>query len=177
MPDKMDTRLPYFEGQKDFMGMLRFLDNRKAYAGYMKNLDEKITKFMAAARLYGKIAEIEQKHADADLWAKRAEHDYAEREEKLVAGEEKLAKDDKEKRAVLLDIEQRAQSVHRTRDGELRARETAVKAREDEVGNLEQVAAKAGTVAQAKALGAVEAKKEADAMVQRMRVAVVSANG
>ena len=172
MPDKMDTRLPYSEGQKEFMAFLRFLDNRKEYAGYMKGLDEKIAKFMAAAKLYGKIAEIEKKHAEAELWAERAEHDYAEREEKLVAGEKKLAKDDKEKRAVLLDTEQRAQSAHRKRDGELKARETAVKVREDEVGNLEQVAAKAETVAQAKALGAVEAKKEADAMVARMKVAV-----
>ncbi len=172
MADKMDTRLPYFEGQKDFMGMLRFLDNRKAYAGYMNGLDEKITKFMAAAKLYGKAKDIEKLHEDAELWVKRAEFDYGEREKKLVAGEKALAAEVTEKRAKLEERERAGEKHLRESSNSVKARETAVQAREDEVGNLEQVAAKAEMIAQAKALGAVEAKREAEAMVARMKVAV-----
>ncbi len=177
MADKMDTRVPHLPGREDFFAFVRFLDNRKEFEKYVKVLDERTAAFLKATETYGKGKDIERLHAQAESLALRAQGAFEDRENKLVNGEKNLAKDDKEKRAVLLDIEQRAQSVHRKRDGELRVREAAVKVREDEVGNLEQVAAKAETVAQAKALGAVEAKREADAMVERMKVAVVPANG
>ncbi|KKK46517.1 hypothetical protein LCGC14_3163850 [marine sediment metagenome] len=54
--------------------------------------------FVKAATLYGKAKDIEKKHEEAELWAKRAEHDYAEREEMLVAGEKKLARDARTRR-------------------------------------------------------------------------------
>ncbi len=165
----MDTRLPYFDGQKDFLAFVRFLDNRKEFNAYDKKLSEQIAKFLDAAKLYGKAKDIERKHAEAELWEKRAEHDYAEREEKLVAGEKNLAKESREKRAKLEKREAEIEGLLRTGNNDLKARAEACAAREDELAKLEQVVTKAEKTAERKHKAAEGAKREADDLVKRMK--------
>ena len=167
----MDTRVPYFDGQKDYQAYIRFLDNRKEYDAYDKKLSERIAKFLKAAKLYGKALEIEGKHEEAELWLKKAKADFGMREEKLLGGEKALAKELREHRAKMQNRETDIEQVLLTGTRDLKARETAVKAREDEVGKLEQAAAKAERAAQRKSEAAVEAMRGADAMVARMKAA------
>lgn len=165
----MDTRLPYFDGQKDFLAFVRFLDNRRAFAGYIEQLDIKVAAFLDAAKLYGKAKEIEQKHAAAELWVKRAEFDYGERAKKLVSGEKDLAKETREKRAELKEREAEIEAILRQGNIDLQARADAVKLSEAEVAQLEQVVTRAEKAAEKKHKAAEEAKEAADAMVKRMK--------
>ena len=167
----MDTRIPYFEGQKDFLAFLRFLDNRKEFDGYIKTLDTKIAAFLKAAKLYGKAKDIEKKHEEAELWVKRAEFDYGERGKKLVEGEKTLAEDDRMKRAVLLDIEQRAETARRKLVGEQKDLAATLKAREAEVGKRENAILARENRAQEAQEAAEGATQAADAMVVRMQAA------
>jgi hypothetical protein len=167
----MDTRLPYFDGQKDFMAFLRFLDNRKEYAGYIKQLDTKTATFLKAAKLYGKAQEIEGKHEEAEAWLQKAKEDFGTREATLLASEDSLDKETRLRRAKMknreVDVERTL--LEGTRD--LKARVAACKAREAEVAKLEAVVAKAEQAAQKKSEAAVEAKRAADDMVKRMKAA------
>jgi hypothetical protein len=167
----MDTRLPYFEGQKDFLAFLRFLDNRKEYDAYDKKLSEHIAKFLDAAKLYGKAREIEGKHEEADLWLQKAKTDFGTREEKLLAGEKALAKELREHRAKMKNREVDIERVLFEGTRDQRARGEALNAREAEVAKLEAVVAKAEQAAQKKTEAAVEAKRVADDMVKRMKAA------
>ena len=168
---KMDTRLPYFDGQKDFMAFLRFLDNRKEFAGYIKTLDTKVAAFLKAAALYGKAQEIEGKHEEAELWLQKAKADFGTREEKLLAGEKALAKELREHRAKMKNREVDVERTLLAGTRDLKARGASLKAHEAEVAKLEAVVAKAEQAAQKKSEAAVGAKREADEMVERMRAA------
>ena len=167
----MDTRLPYFDGQKDYQAYVRFLDNRKEYDAYDKKLSEHIAKFLAAAKLYGKAKEIEGKHEEAEAWLQKAKADFGTREEKLLTGEKALVKELLEHRAKMknreVDVEQTLLEGTRTQ----KAHGASLKAREAEVAKLEAVVAKAEQAAQKKAEAAVEAKRVADDMVVRMKAA------
>ena len=174
---KMDTRIPYFDGQKDFMAFVRFLDNRKEFERYIKHLDTKIATFVKASKIYGKALEIEGKHEEAELWLQKAKADFGTREEKLLVGEKSLVKELRDQRAKMKNRETDIEQVLLTGTRDLKARETAVKAREDEVGKLEQAAAKAERAAQRKSEAAVEAMRGADAMVARMKAATVTEKG
>lgn len=167
----MDTRLPHFDGQKDFMAFLRFLDNREEFKGYIQTLDTKIAAFLDAAKFYGKADEIEAKHEEAEAWLLKAKVDFTSREVTLLAGEKALAKELREHRAKMRDrtIEVERASLAGTRD--LKAREAAVEAREAEVAKLEALVAKAEKAAQKETEAAVEAKRAADEMVARMKAA------
>ena len=169
----MDTRPPYFDGQKDFMAFLRFLDNRKEYAGYIKTLDTKVAAFLKAAALYGKGQEIEGKHEEAEAWLQKAKVDFDTREENLLAGEKALAKELREHRAKMKNREVDVERTLLAGTRDLKARDTACKAREGEVAKLEAVVAKAEQAVQKKSEAAVEAKRAADDMVARMKAATV----
>ena len=165
----MDTRVPYFDGQKDFLAFVRFLDNRKEFAGYIKTLDTKIAAFVKVAALYGKAQEVEGKHEEADAWLRKAKADFGTREESLLAGEKSLVKELLEHRAKMknreVDVERTL--LEGTRD--LRAREASLKAREAEVAKLAAIVASAEQAAQTKTEAAVAAKRAADEMVKRMK--------
>ena len=167
----MDTRIPHFDGQKDFMAFLRFLDNRKVYDGYIKQLDTKIVAFVKAATLYGKAKDIEKKHEEAELWAKRAEHDYAEREERLTAGEKALIDETRERRAKMKNRETEIEQVLQTGAHALTDREVSLKALEAEVNKREELVTKVEKAADRATQAAVEAKRAADDMVVRMKAA------
>lgn len=171
----MDTRVPYFDGQRDFLAFARFLDNREEYAGYMKKLDERVAKLLDAAKLYGKAKDIEKKHEVAELWAKRAESDYGERGKKLAASEKSLAKEFREGHAKLKERETKVETLLREGNKALKVREAGMKALEDEVGGRERAAVKMEAAAQKKSEAAIAAKREADDMVKRMQVAVTPA--
>ncbi len=169
----MDTRLPYFDGQKDYHAYVRFLDNRKEYDAYDKKLSEHIAKFLKAAALYGKAKEIEGLHAKAETLALRAQGAFEEREIKLVAGEKALVKELLEHRAKMKNREVDVEQVLLKGTREQKARQAAVKAREDELAKLEVIVAKAEQAVQKKTEAAVEAKRAADDMVKRMKAAAV----
>jgi hypothetical protein len=169
----MDTRLPYFDGQKDYHAYVRFLDNRKEYDAYDKKLSEHIAKFLAAAKLYGKAKEIEGKHEEAELWLQKAKADFGTREEKLLAGEKSLAKELREHRAKMKNREVDVERALLAGTRDLKAREVSLKAGEVEVAKLEAVVAKAEQAAQKKSEAAVEAKNAADDMVARMKAATI----
>ena len=173
----MDTRIPYFDGQKDLMAFLRFLDNRKEYAGYIKTLDTKTAAFLKAAKLYGKALEIERKYEEAEAWLQKARADFGPREEKLLDGEKVLATELREGRAKLKERETEVEKFLRQGTADMKARQTAVRAREGEVGKLEQMAAQAAQAAQKKSDAAVGAKREADDMVARMKAAALTGQG
>ncbi len=170
----MDTRIPHFDGQKDFLAFLRFLDDRKVFEGYIKQLDTKIAAFVKAAKLYGKAKDIEKLHEEAELWAKRAEHDYAEREKTLIAGEKALANETRDRRAKMknreTDIEQALVATKRDQA----SREETLKAREGEVGKRENAILAREKRAEQVQEAAQKAKQAADAMVKRMEAAVVA---
>ncbi len=174
MPDKMDTRLPYFEGQRDFMTYVRFLDNRKEFERYIKVLDEGVAKFMKAAEVYGKAQDIGRLHAEAETTALRAQGAFEKREKDLVAGEAVLAKETSAKRTELNKREGEIKAVLRSGQSAVKVREDDVKAREDKVSGIEAAAAKAEAAAQKRSEAAVVAKKRVDAVLQRMKVAVSS---
>jgi hypothetical protein len=167
----MDTQLPYFGGQKDFMVFLRFLDNRKEYAAYDKKLSEKIAAFLKATKLYGKAQEIEGKHEEAEIWLQKAKADFGTREEKLLAGEKALATELREHRAKMKNREVDVERMLLTGTRDQKAREAACKAREAELAKMEAVVAKTEQAAQKKSEAAVEAKRAADDMVTRMKAA------
>ena len=170
----MDTRLPYFDGQKDFLAFLRFLDNRKEYKAYDKKLSGRIMAFNKAVEVYGKAQDIEKLHHDAELIAVRAESAFAEREVKLKAGEETLAAGttttaaawEKHGRGVEASDLKRAQELDSTAKT-LKAREAEVGKRENAIAARERRAEKAQEAAQG-------AKQEADAMVVRMKAATAA---
>ncbi len=164
----MDTRVPYFDGQKDFLAFVRFLDNRKEFAGYIKQLDTKVAAFLKAAKLYGKAQEIEGKHEEAEAWLQKAKTNFGTREEKLLAGEKSLAKELLEHRAKMKNREVDVERALLAGTRDLKAREASLKAREAEVAKLEAVVAKAEQAVQKKTEAAVKAKREADDMVARM---------
>jgi uncharacterized protein involved in exopolysaccharide biosynthesis len=168
----MDTRLPYFDGQKDFMAFLRFLDNRKEYVGYIKQLDTKVAAFVKAAKLYGKAQEIEGKHEEAELWLQKAKAAFGTREATLLAGEDSLDKETRLRRAKMKNREVDVERALLAGTRDLKAREASLKAREGEVAKLEAVVAKAEQAAQKKSEAAVEAKRAADDMVARMKAAM-----
>lgn len=168
-PRGRDAKLPPIVGQKDFMIFLRFLDNRKQYIGYMKKLDDRIAEFEAASALYGKAKEIEKTHENAKLWERRAEYDYGEREKKLIADEEASVKSDKDRRAVLLDIETRATATRDKLAKELKAITASVDARETEVAKRENAIVARETRADKKLTEARETKKTADTMIARLQ--------
>lgn len=167
----MDIRIPHFDSQKDFMAFLRFLDNRKEYEAYMKQLDTKIAAFVKAAKLYGKAKDIEKKHEEAELWAKRAEHDYAEREERLTAGEKALIDETRERRAKMKNRETQIEQMLQTGAHALTSREVSLKALEAEVNKREELVAKTEKAADKATQAAVKARRAADDMVTRMKAA------
>ncbi len=174
MPDKMDTRLPYFEGQRDFVTFVRFLDNQPEFQRYLKVLDERVAKFMKAAEVYGKAQDIGRLHAEAETTALRAQGAFEKREKELVAGEEALVKATSEKHAELNKREDEIRALLSSGKGAVKVREEDVKAREDKVSGIEAAAAKAEEAAQKRSEAAVVAKKRVDAVLQRMKVAVSS---
>jgi hypothetical protein len=168
----MDTRLPYFDGQKDYHAYVRFLDNRKEYDAYDKKLSEHIAKFLAAAKLYGKAQEIEGKHEEAELWLQKAKAGFGTREEKLLAGEKALATELREHRAKMKNREVDIERVLLAGTRDQKARVASLRVREAEVAELEAVVAKAEQAAQKKSEAVLEAKGTADAMVKRMKAAM-----
>lgn len=174
---KMDTRIPHFDGQKDFMAFLRFLDNRKEYEGYIKQLDTKIAAFVKASEIYGKALEIEGKHEEADLWLQKAKKDFGTREEKLLTGEKALAKELLEHRAKMKNREVDIERVLLDGTRDLKARGEALKAREAELAKLEAVVAKSEKAVQKKTEAALEATRTADDMVARMKAATLTEEG
>ena len=171
----MDTRLPYFDGQKDYQAYVRFLDNRKEYDAYDKKLSEHIAKFLKAAALYGKAQEIQGLHAEAAAWLSKAKADFSSREETLLAGEKLLVTELREHRAKMKNREVDVDQVLLAGTRDLKARQATLEAREAEVAKLEAVVAKAEKAVLKKAEAAVEAKRGADAMVVRMKAATVEA--
>lgn len=168
----MDIRIPHFDGQKDFLAFLRFLDNRKVFEGYIKQLDTKIAAFVKASAVYGKAKDIEKKHEEAELWARRAEHDYAEREEKLVAGLKAWALTRKEERAKLNDREAEIEMEWRKAKNSLAVRDEALKALEADVVKREETIGAREKRTEKAQKAAVEAKHVANQMVARMKAAM-----
>lgn len=169
----MDTRLPYFDGQKDLLSYIRFLDNRKEFDGYMKVLDKKIAEFAKACALYGKAKEIEKKHLEAELWAKRAEAEFAEREEKLKTDEAAFKKTVTDKTAALTETESVMQQRNNAKGKTLREREVAVQEREKAIGEREGMASRKYEEALKAQQTSKKAKQEADALAERMRASMV----
>ena len=170
----MDTRLPYFEGQKDCMAFMRFIDNRKEYDRYMKALDTKVAAFFEAVKVYGKAKEIEGKHEEAELWLAKCQGDFAKREAALLAGESALVKELREHRAKMknreVDLEQAAATTGRdqtVREVALSAREAGLEKREQAITGIEQAAEK-------RSQAAVEAKRAAEDLVKRVTEAAGS---
>ncbi len=164
----MDTRLPYFDGQKDFLAYIHFLGNRKEYAAYDKKLSEKIAKFAAAIKTYGKIKEIDRLHEEAELLVLRGKSAFTEREETLVAGEAAFKKTMAEQTKALAEKERVMQGRLNVQSTKLRDRQMALQDREEVVGGREAAAQSMHVKAKEAQQAAQEAKREADDMVARM---------
>lgn len=173
----MDTRLPYFDGQKDFQVYLRFLDNRKEFDAYDKKLSERIAAFNKAVKLYGKAKDIEKLHEQAELLAVRAEGAFTEREETLKTGEAKFKKASALRLTKLDVLEQKATEKQRLAGLAIQATTAALDAREVEVGKRENAIMAREKRAQEAQEAAQGAKDEADAMVGRMKAATAPAAG
>ncbi len=167
----MDTRVPHFDGQKDFLAFLRFLDNRKEFEAYIKQLDTKIAAFVKAVAVYGKAKDIENLHHDAELVAVRAESAFAEREKHLEAGETALAKDRAEAAATWEKYGREAETSHQEATQANEATAEALKLREAEVGKRENAIMAREKRAQEAQAAAEGAKKGSDDMVARMKAA------
>lgn len=170
----MDTRLPYFDGQKDFHAYNRFLDNREDYIAYDKRLSERIAAFVKVVKAYGKIKDIDRLHEEAELLAVRAKSAFTEREETLVAGEAAFKKKMAEKTKALAEKESVMQQRLNTKDAALVDRQVALQDREAAVGEREAVAQTMHATAEEVTQAAQEAKQEADAMVARMKAATAA---
>jgi len=167
----MDTRIPHFDGQKDFLAFLRFLDNRKEFESYIKQLDTKIAAFVKATKLYGKAKDIDNLHHDAELLAQRAQSAFGEREGKLKAGEEALLHTTTATWAELDKSKREAEESQRKSAKKLQTTAEALKLREAEVGKRENAIMAREKRAQTAQEAAQKAKKAADAMVARMKAA------
>lgn len=170
----MDTRIPHFDGQKDFQVYIRFLDNRKEFEAYDKQLSTKIAAFVKATKLYGKAKNIENLHHDAELLAQRAQSAFGEREGKLKTGEETLARETTASRAELAEFKREAEESQRQGVKKMRDTAAALKAREAEVGKRENAIMARENRAQEAQEAAQKATQEADAMVARMKAATVA---
>ncbi len=167
----MDTRVPHFDGQKDFLAFIQFLGNRKEFEAYNKTLDTKIAAFKEAVKIYGKAKEIEALHHDAELLGHRAQSAFGEREGKLKAGEAALAKDKAETAATWEKYGHEAEASHREATQANEGTAAALKVREAEVGKRENAIVAREKRAEKAQEAAGVAKSEADAMVARMKAA------
>ena len=167
----MDTRMPYFDGQKDFWALLRFYDNREEYAAYDKKLTQLIAQFKKATESYGKTKAIDRLHEEAELLALRAQGAFTEREKKLKAGEVALEKKTAEQTKALADKESVMQQRLNAKDAALRDRQVALQDREKAIGEREGTAQGMHAAAKEAKQAAQEAKREADDVVKRIKAA------
>ena len=168
----MDTRIPHFDGQKDFLAFLRFLDNREEYERYMTILDERIIKFTEAVTSYGKTKDIERLHHDAELLVVRAESAFTKREETLVSGEAAFKQSMAEKTKALAEKESVMQQRLNERDKGLLARQATLQEREHAINTREADADRKTSAAGEAGQAAQDAKREADEMVARLKAAM-----
>ena len=168
----MDIRIPHFDGQKDFLAFINFLDNREEYERYMATLDKKIAKFTEATASYGKAKDINRLHEEAELLALRAQGAFTEREKKLEAGEVAFKKSMAEQTKALADKESVMQQRLNTKGAALRDRQVALQGREVAVGEREATAQEMHNAAMETKQAAQEVKREADDMVARMKAAM-----
>ncbi len=167
----MDTRVPHFDGQKDFLAFLRFLDNRKEFEAYIKQLDTKIAAFVKAVKLYGKAKEIDRLHGEAELLAVRARSAFVEREDKLVAGEAAFKSTMAEQTKALTEKESVMQQRLNVKDGAIVARQVDLQDREKAIGEREVAAQEKYEAAEKAIQEAREVQQAADATTARMKAA------
>ena len=175
----MNTRLPPSPGEHDFHAFIRFLagytdkksEFRKQADQYFERLAKATAEFREAAALYGKGKDIERLNGLAEAWEEKARSEFGTREEKLVAGERALVTETRERRAKLKNREIEIEQVLVKGNHELTRRDVALKASEAEMGKREQAAEQATAKAQEAHEAALEAKRAADGMVQRMKAA------
>ncbi len=167
----MDTRLPYFDGQKDFLAFVRFLDNRKEYERYMGVLDKRIAAFAKETNDYGKNKDIDRLHEEAELLALRAQSAFTEREETLKSGETAFKKSMADQCKALADKEAVMQERLNVKDAALRDRQVALQDREAAIGEREAAAQTMYDSAEKAHQASLGAEREADEMVKRMKAA------
>ena len=107
MPD-VEVGLPRIPGVQDHAAYLRFLDNRKAFDAYHKQLVDQYERLTKAIALHGKAKQIEKLHAEAQALKDSVLSDIEVRERALKAGQEALVKKTADDRKKVADEQKRA---------------------------------------------------------------------
>ncbi len=158
----MDTRIPHFQGQKDFLGFVRFIDNREEFEGYIKLLDAKIAAFVEVTKTYGKANDIDMLHLKAEAVLADAHARYEAREISVIASENKL----KQKMAELKEAGAAIEAGERRNKNEINTAHQATATRQAEL-TKQDVALSARTQRLDDALKTAAAEKQASAVERK----------